>query len=724
MNRLKKCFTWLTTAGLLALLLVTSNSITPVKAQTPPPMPGQTHQFFGTVRVNNGPAIAGTYIYAYLDGGTTAVATTTVDSQGRYGYSPLFFEVSGNNGQTVNFKVGTATAQSHLFVAGDSTNWPLSVTTTSLAVSTGAASSVGSSTATLNGTLSDMGGFNPVTVSFIYGTTPPYGSIPIAGVPPSVTSSPSTFTASLSGLTTNTTYYFVAVATSGTTTVYGTPIQFTTTLPILAVATTAATDPTANGATLNGNLVDPGNNGSVNTYFQYGTTPSYGTTTTTRVKTGATIFNEPVTGLLSGTTYHFRAVAVGTNPVETKYGDDLTLTTPVGSLSVTTGTASSVGCNSAVLYGTLTGLGGASSASTYFQYGTNTTYSNTTVTQPGTPLGSFSTAISGLAPSTTYHFKAFASTTGTPVSGSDATFITPACTGGNNLTPPNQFWGRVYVNGILASSNIPVAAYVNGVPAASTTTDSNGRYGWTTLFYVTSSSGSGTVTFYVNGTQVPQTASWTSGGMTNLDLALSGGPCTTAPGAFSLTSPISGANASGTSVTFTWTAASGAANYFLQVSTGADGTGTNIFAQSVGNVTTYTVSGFSNSGTTYYWRVNAYNDCGVTSGTVSDPRFINGGGSCTTIPGAFNLTVPANGVTVTGTPVTFTWTAASGVTDYFLQVNTNPSFPGSGNVFAASVGNVITRSVSIPNTGTYYWRVNAYNACGVRGANLPSFIRN
>jgi len=63
--------------------------------------------------------------------------------------------------------------------------------------------------------------------------------------------------------------------------------------------------------------------------FDWGTTTDYGNTTTVQTMTGIGAFSYALDGLLTpGTTYHFRAKAVGDGTV---YGDDLTFTT--GSLA-------------------------------------------------------------------------------------------------------------------------------------------------------------------------------------------------------------------------------------------------------------------------------------------------------------------------------------------------------------------------------------------------------
>jgi hypothetical protein len=63
-------------------------------------------------------------------------------------------------------------------------------------------------------------------------------------------------------------------------------------------------------------------------HFQYGTTTSYGHTTSTQTQTGNTYRNiaSNITGLAAHATYHFRIVA--TNRGGTRMGVDTTFTTP------------------------------------------------------------------------------------------------------------------------------------------------------------------------------------------------------------------------------------------------------------------------------------------------------------------------------------------------------------------------------------------------------------
>ena len=98
--------------------------------------------------------------------------------------------------------------------------------------------------------------------------------------------------------------------------------------------TNAASSITISSATLNG-IVNPSGY-ATNYYFQWGLTTSYGnSTTSTSAGSGTSNVNvsAPISGLASGTVYHFRVVAVNSNG--TAYGNDLTLTTLTATLGVT-----------------------------------------------------------------------------------------------------------------------------------------------------------------------------------------------------------------------------------------------------------------------------------------------------------------------------------------------------------------------------------------------------
>jgi FG-GAP repeat len=160
-----------------------------------------------------------------------------------------------------------------------------------------------------------------------------------------------------------------------------------------------------------------------------------------------------------------------------------------------------------------------------------------------------------------------------------------------------------------------------------------------------------------------------------------------------LTSPVPSSALSGSSVTFLWNAATGASAYWLDVGT-AQGQG-NIFGQNLALATSRTVSGIPTDGSTVYVRLwTLANNAWQSNSYV----FKASGGALGTI------TTPAPSSTLTGTSVTFTWSAAIGATSYWLDVGTTA---GGSNLFGQNVGNVTSQTVTgLPTGGgTIYVRL-------------------
>ncbi len=92
---------------------------------------------------------------------------------------------------------------------------------------------------------------------------------------------------------------------------------------------------------------------------------------------------------------------------------------------VTTGNATDVTGTSATLNGHVDPAGGGDIIDCHFEYGTDTTYGNSVPCVPGTPISSptdVSADISGLSPSTLYHFRLVAANSVGTVLGGDSTF--------------------------------------------------------------------------------------------------------------------------------------------------------------------------------------------------------------------------------------------------------------------------------------------------------------
>ena len=286
-------------------------------------------------------------------------------------------------------------------------------------VTTGPTTAIGSTTATVTGSVDPEG--QSTTWYVEYGTSISYGSKTSSASAGSGASSQAV-SAGLSGLKTGTTYHYRVVATSGSGTSHGGDAVFTTLVPP-DVSTGAATGITASSATLTGSI-DP--NGRATTYFfEYGSSTSYGTKTPTRGAGSATTGQSEtaaISGLQAGHTYHFRIVA--TSDAGTSTGKDAAFTTS-SAPQVVTGDAAAVAPTAATLTGTVTANG--LSTTWWFEYGTSTSYSSRTSAQnagSGLTARSVSAAVKSLKVATTYHYRVVAQNSKGKSFGGDRTFST------------------------------------------------------------------------------------------------------------------------------------------------------------------------------------------------------------------------------------------------------------------------------------------------------------
>ncbi|MBM2825241.1 MAG: hypothetical protein HW402_905, partial [Dehalococcoidales bacterium] len=194
-------------------------------------------------------------------------------------------------------------------------------TLTPPAVSTGVATSVTTNSATVSGNLTSLGTATSTNVSFQWGMAP--GNYPFATAPVSVNTT-GAFSYNLTGLSANTTYYFLAKAV-GDGTSYGAEKSFGTPLPVPPTVTTDNVSLSGNSARLNGTLTNLGTVITANVSFQWGLSSGNYTYETTPVPVSSTgAFNANLTGLSANTTYYFRAKAVGDG---IGYGSELNFTT-------------------------------------------------------------------------------------------------------------------------------------------------------------------------------------------------------------------------------------------------------------------------------------------------------------------------------------------------------------------------------------------------------------
>jgi hypothetical protein len=306
---------------------------------------------------------------------------------------------------------------------------------------TGAATSIGTTTATLNGTVDPNS--RDTTFYFEYGTSSSYGTKTAAKSAGSG-ASPQNEAVAISKLQVGKTYHFRIVAKSDAGTTSGSDATFTTSSAPVAV-TADATAVAVTTATLRGQVTP---NGLATTWwFEYGTSTAYGLKTASNSAgsgTTAQAVSAGITRLTAGKSYHFRLVAQ--NSSGRVFGLDRLFTT-VGAPNATTGAAQSIGPDTAQLTGSLDTLG--RSTTWWFDYGTTTKYGkSTTHRSAGSKAGvqTVTAPLTGLAANTAYHFRLVASSDGGVRYGADVTFAT---TGVSLVLAARQvvFGGRIRLTG-------------------------------------------------------------------------------------------------------------------------------------------------------------------------------------------------------------------------------------------------------------------------------------
>ena len=160
-----------------------------------------------------------------------------------------------------------------------------------------------------------------------------------------------------------------------------------------------------------------------------------------------------------------------------------------------------------------------------------------------------------------------------------------------------------------------------------------------------------------------------------------------------LISPTAGSTLTGPSVTFDWTAASGATGYYLWI--GSTGVGSNnIYNSAEKTGTSYTFTNMPVNGETIYVRL-------ITS---TGGKWISNDYTYTAATTAA-MTAPASGSTFAGPSVTFDWTTAVNATGYYLWIGSTGA--GSNNLYNSAEKTVTSYTFnSLPTNGeTIYVRL-------------------
>ena len=239
------------------------------------------------------------------------------------------------------------------------------------------------------------------------------------------------FSANISDLVLNTTYYIRAYATNSQGTVYGNEVtlNFQGTLPI--VNTTAATNISIGSktATFNGSIESVGDPAYTERGFVYGLThnPNIVDDTQKTVSgSGTGTFSANMPELEMNKIYYIRAYA--TNLQGTAYGNEVTLDFSQVLPVVTTQAASDIDTTTATFNGTIESIGDPAYTERGFIYGTMQVPpieddGVLTVSASGTGTGPYARTVSSFTTGTTYYVQAYAKVGTLMVYGNIVSFV-------------------------------------------------------------------------------------------------------------------------------------------------------------------------------------------------------------------------------------------------------------------------------------------------------------
>jgi trimeric autotransporter adhesin len=156
-----------------------------------------------------------------------------------------------------------------------------------------------------------------------------------------------------------------------------------------------------------------------------------------------------------------------------------------------------------------------------------------------------------------------------------------------------------------------------------------------------------------------------------------------------ISNPAQGSVLASSTVMFSWTAGTGGTQYHLSIGTMAGGT--NLYNTNQGTGRSATVSGLPTDGSTLYvrlWSLTSagwgYNDYTYTSNIGTSPQA--------------QMSSPTNGSTLPSSAVTFTWTAGTGVSQYWLHIGTAA---GGNNIYNFDQGTGTSAMVpGLPTDGS------------------------
>ena len=361
--------------------------------------------------------------------GSVVTSPTQVDKD-LISYTTCFAKATGlAPGTTYHFRAKAVNAQGTVYSADNTFTTPLGPV-----LVTGAATGVTDLAATMNGTVMTDGLL--LNVSFDIGFTTDYGgSFSVANAVSSTSAMPVSFRPPLLPPATTFHYRLKASYYYDSSIVFYGPDQTFTTLTARTTPTVAPVSVLGVGVTKV--VVDcpqvVAGSSATTVVYQYGPTTAYGSSATFQTvippNWGSDVLMM-LSGLTANTTYHLRCVA--TNAQGTAASEDVVFTT-LPMPAIATGAATRVGDMSAVINGSLSISGVTFPVGVGFEFGTTAAYGTSVTPSPTsiTGTGTFSAAVPGLLPGTTYHYRSLVVYDDTYY-GPDMTFTTAAA-----QTPPS-----------------------------------------------------------------------------------------------------------------------------------------------------------------------------------------------------------------------------------------------------------------------------------------------
>ncbi|MBM3444513.1 MAG: hypothetical protein FJX83_05925 [Bacteroidetes bacterium] len=196
-----------------------------------------------------------------------------------------------------------------------------------ITISTGSVTEIGATTAKIGGNITNAGGGTVTSRGICWSTTQ---NPTVSNSKTTEGTGPGQYTSTLTGLLAGITYYARAYGENSRGIVYGNEVSFTT-LGSPKLTTNSVTSITSTSAVSGGNITSDGGFSITARGVCWSTTPSP-TVNSSKTVDGAGIGNfvSQLVGLKSLTNYFLRAYA--TNSFTTVYGEQITFSTPIGSL--------------------------------------------------------------------------------------------------------------------------------------------------------------------------------------------------------------------------------------------------------------------------------------------------------------------------------------------------------------------------------------------------------